>query len=183
MLYGAGAEKYIEMVEEQSLKNPHLAIKIPTIDEARGVLKEHEKAYPEWPVFKRYAIGLARQNGYAMDAYGRRWVLPDINSTDGKRRSAAEREVMSMAVQGTASTLVKMAMLKTDGLDTTGLLMLMQVHDELVWQWRGKEGDREEVRLAVQERMELGQPFVRGEWSDVRLKVEPKWVTNWKEAK
>ena len=78
----------------------------------------------------------AREHGYVRSIYGRIRPLPGINDRNANIRKAAEREAINMPIQGTASDIVKIAMLRVDeefkreGIGTARLLM--QVHDELL---------------------------------------------------
>jgi DNA polymerase-1 len=69
--------------------------------------------------------------------FGRRLYLPEINSPNGPRRGGAERAAINAPMQGTAADLIKLAMVKVqDVLDEQkrGTKMIMQVHDELVFE-------------------------------------------------
>src|SRR3546814_12300721 len=78
----------------------------------------------------------ARENGYVQTVFGRRLWLPEIRGAKGPRLAAAERAAINAPMQGTAADLIKLAMvasqewIEAEGLET---LMVMQVHDELVF--------------------------------------------------
>ena len=77
----------------------------------------------------------AKKKGYVETVFGRRLWLPEINSSNGARRSAAERAAINAPMQGTAADLVKLAMISVQKwLDSGNLAskLIMQVHDELV---------------------------------------------------
>jgi DNA polymerase-1 len=79
----------------------------------------------------------AAQQGYVETLFGRRIVLPEIRGGNGPRRSAAERQAINAPMQGTAADLIKLAMVAVQAaLDAQGLgtRMVMQVHDELVFE-------------------------------------------------
>lgn len=79
----------------------------------------------------------ARERGYVETLFGRRIVLPEINGGNGPRKSAAERQAINAPMQGTAADLIKLSMVKVqDVLDAEkrGTKMIMQVHDELVFE-------------------------------------------------
>ncbi|TNF61141.1 MAG: DNA polymerase I [Burkholderiales bacterium] len=79
----------------------------------------------------------AKAQGYVETVFGRRLYLPEINSPNGPRRSAAERAAINAPMQGTAADLIKMAMVAVQqALDGQGRAtkMIMQVHDELVFE-------------------------------------------------
>ena len=79
----------------------------------------------------------ARQQGYVETVFGRRLYLPEINSPNGPRRGGAERAAINAPMQGTAADLIKLSMVKVQQvLDAQhkGTRMIMQVHDELVFE-------------------------------------------------
>jgi len=79
----------------------------------------------------------AKARGYVETVFGRRLYLPEINSPNGPRRSGAERAAINAPMQGTAADLIKMSMVKVQQeLDARQLQtkMIMQVHDELVFE-------------------------------------------------
>jgi len=81
---------------------------------------------------------VAKEKGYVETVFGRRLYLPDIKASNGARRKGAERAAINAPMQGTAADIIKMAMLKVDdwitSLDTSDVTMMMQVHDELVFE-------------------------------------------------
>jgi DNA polymerase-1 len=79
----------------------------------------------------------AAELGYVETVFGRRLHLPEIRGGSGPRRSGAERQAINAPMQGTAADLIKLAMVAVqDALDREGLAtkMIMQVHDELVFE-------------------------------------------------
>lgn len=84
----------------------------------------------------------AKSRGYVQTVFGRRLYLPEINSPNGPSRSAAERAAINAPMQGTAADLIKMSMIKVQKtLDQEGreTRMIMQVHDELVFEVPAQE--------------------------------------------
>ena len=80
---------------------------------------------------------LARDMGYVETVFGRRLYLPEIRSPNGPRRSSAERQAINAPMQGTAADLIKLSMVQVQqALDAQGRAtrMIMQVHDELVFE-------------------------------------------------
>ena len=80
---------------------------------------------------------LAREQGYVETLFGRRVYLPEINGGNGPRKSAAERQAINAPMQGTAADLIKLAMIAVqERLDREqrATRMIMQVHDELVFE-------------------------------------------------
>ncbi|HEY5994824.1 MAG TPA: DNA polymerase I [Gallionellaceae bacterium] len=77
----------------------------------------------------------AKKQGYVETVFGRRLWLPEINSSNGAKRQAAERAAINAPMQGTAADLIKLAMIAVQGwLEKERLQtrLVMQVHDELV---------------------------------------------------
>jgi DNA polymerase-1 len=89
---------------------------------------------------KRYmeeTRAMAKQMGFVQTVFGRRLYLPEINSPNGPRRSGAERAAINAPMQGTAADLIKMSMVSVQNtLDQESRVtkMIMQVHDELVFE-------------------------------------------------
>jgi len=80
---------------------------------------------------------LAKQNGYVETVFGRKLVLPDIKNAKGAKLAALERQAINAPMQGTAADLIKLAMVAVQkALDAQGkgTRMIMQVHDELVFE-------------------------------------------------
>jgi DNA polymerase I len=99
-----------------------------------------DRYFQRYPGVKRYMDETkqsAKAQGYVETVFGRRLYLPEINSPNGPRRSGAERAAINAPMQGTAADLIKMSMVKVQQvLDDRqcGTKMIMQVHDELVFE-------------------------------------------------
>jgi DNA polymerase-1 len=107
----------------------------------------------------------AAELGYVETLFGRRIVLPEIRGGSGPRRSAAERQAINAPMQGTAADLIKLAMLAVQrALDAQGrrTSMIMQVHDELVFEAPEDEVDwvRQEVPRLMAGVAELSVPLL-----------------------
>jgi DNA polymerase-1 len=107
----------------------------------RGAAAEYvERYFERYPGVKAYMERIretARKSGYVETVYGRRLYLPEINVRNQQRRAAAERTAINAPMQGTASDIIKRAMLAVDGwIQQAGppVRMIMQVHDELVFE-------------------------------------------------
>jgi len=80
---------------------------------------------------------MAKQMGYVQTVFGRRLYLPEINSPNGPRRGGAERAAINAPMQGTAADLIKMSMVSVQNTldqESKRTKMIMQVHDELVFE-------------------------------------------------
>jgi DNA polymerase I len=122
-------------------------------------------------------VAVARQDGYTETILGRRRYLPDLTSDNRQRREMAERMALNAPIQGSAADVIKMAMLHIDAaLKAAGLRsrMLLQVHDELVFEVA--PGEREQVEALVREQMGGAYPF------DVPLEVSMGFGQNWAAA-
>ncbi len=133
--------------------------------------------FQQYPGVRRYmdeTKAAAKANGYVETVFGRRLYLPEINSPNGPRRSGAERAAINAPMQGTAADLIKKAMVAVqDVLDAEkpGILMIMQVHDELVFELPESEVDwvRTEVPRLMAGVADLKVPLL------AEVGVGPNW--------
>ncbi len=106
--------------------------------------------YPGVKRFMEDTRALAHERGYVETVFGRRLYLPEINASNHARRQYAERTAINAPMQGTAADLIKMAMLVIDDWirdNNMALRMIMQVHDELVFEV--PESEIEQARSAI----------------------------------
>ncbi len=133
--------------------------------------------FERYPGVKRYmdnTRALAKTQGFVETVFGRRLYLPEINSPNGPRRAGAERAAINAPMQGTAADLIKMSMVKVQQvIDAQGLStrMIMQVHDELVFEVPDKELDwvRHDVPRLMAGVAELKVPLL------AEVGVGPNW--------
>jgi DNA polymerase-1 len=146
--------------------------------EARKVIDDY---YDTYKGVRRYMDEIpvqARENGYVRSLYGRIRPLAGINDRNANIRRAAEREGINMPIQGTASDIVKIAMLhaedafRREGLDAK---LLMQIHDELLVECPADQAER--VAATLKREME------RAVTLDVPLIAETGIGDNWMDAK
>jgi DNA polymerase-1 len=105
--------------------------------EAQRYIAEYFRTHPAVRAFIDRTLAEGRDRGYVMTMLGRRRYLPDLRSGNPVARNAAERMAMNAPVQGTASDMIKIAMVRMHAaLATRGLRarMLLQVHDELLFE-------------------------------------------------
>ncbi|HBH11284.1 MAG TPA: DNA polymerase I, partial [Gammaproteobacteria bacterium] len=98
--------------------------------------------YPGVKNFMGLTRDTAKQDGFVETVYGRRLYLPEINSKNAPQRQYAERTAINAPMQGTAADIIKNAMIDIDEwLNKTNFNanMLMQVHDELVFEVHTKK--------------------------------------------
>ncbi|WP_287806362.1 DNA polymerase I [Diaphorobacter sp.] len=104
---------------------------------AAAYIDRYFQRYPGVKQYMEETKAQAKARGYVETVFGRRLYLPEINSPNGPRRGAAERAAINAPMQGTAADLIKKAMVAVQGeLDARKpeVLMIMQVHDELVFE-------------------------------------------------
>jgi len=136
--------------------------------------------FARYPGVRRYMDDTreqAKAQGYVETVFGRRLYLPEINSPNGPRRAGAERAAINAPMQGTAADLIKMSMLKVQAaLDAAnnGVLMIMQVHDELVFELPAEQADWLRVQV----------PALMAEVANLRvpLLAEVGMGNNWEQA-
>jgi len=148
---------------------------------SRSVAQEYiERYFARYPGVRLYMEGVrakAAEQGYVETVFGRRLYLPEINASNGMRRQAAERTAINAPMQGTAADIIKRAMIAVDrwlGESSLGVSMIMQVHDELVFEV--DDADVEHVSDGVMQRMQGAADL------DVALVVDVGCGRNWDEA-
>jgi DNA polymerase I len=112
--------------------------------EARQLMDEYFETFGGVRDYLRGLVDEARRCGFTETTMGRRRYLPDLTSDNRQRREMAERMALNAPIQGSAADIIKVAMLRVDrGLREEGLrsLMLLQVHDELVFDVAAGERD------------------------------------------
>ncbi|MDH5484745.1 MAG: DNA polymerase, partial [Gammaproteobacteria bacterium] len=136
--------------------------------------------FERYPGVKQYMDNtreLAHEQGYVETLFGRRLYLPEINSRNGQRRQYAERTAINAPMQGTAADIIKKAMIQLDQSLVASSLdarMVMQVHDELVFEVAKK--DIGALTVLAHKDMESAAKL------DVPLLVEVGVGDNWDEA-
>jgi len=147
----------------------------------RGQAQEYVDLYfDRYPGVKAYMDGIrekASEQGFVETVFGRRLYLPEINARNAQRRQYAERSAINAPMQGTAADIIKRAMINVhDWLtgNTTGGRMIMQVHDELVFEVAADKVDRfrDKVTDIMCSAADLSVP----------LKVDVGTGKNWDEA-
>ena len=135
----------------------------------RGAAQEYVDLYfaryPGVKAFMERTREQAREQGYVETLFGRRLYLPDIKARNQQIRAAAERTAINAPMQGTAADIIKRAMLAVDAwiLDREpGTRMLMQVHDELVFEVKTAEIESagRQIRQLMEGAAELQVPLV-----------------------
>ncbi|MDD5332862.1 MAG: DNA polymerase I [Rhodoferax sp.] len=104
---------------------------------AKNYIERYFERYPGVKHYMDQTRQSAKAKGYVETVFGRRLYLPEINSPNGPRRSGAERAAINAPMQGTAADLIKLSMVKVQQVldeEKRGTKMIMQVHDELVFE-------------------------------------------------
>jgi DNA polymerase-1 len=133
-------------------------------DEARALMDAYFERFGKVKAYLDGVVTQARRDGYTSTILGRRRYLPDLASDSRQRRQMAERMALNAPIQGSAADLIKMAMVAVDRAMTDQALtssMVLQVHDELVFEVAPGEGDRlaELVRREMQGVYQLRVPL------------------------
>ena len=142
--------------------------------EARELMEEYFRIFGKVRDYLQQVVEAARRDGYTETMLGRRRYLPDLNSDNRQRREMAERMALNAPIQGSAADIIKLAMLRVDAALRAEQLrsrMLLQVHDELVFEVAPGEQERltELVRTQMSGAYELSVPL------DVAVGVGPDW--------
>jgi DNA polymerase I len=152
--------------------------------EAKEIIRKYFERFPKVKQYIADTISKARKDGFVSTLLGRRRYLPDLQSRNFTVRSNAERQAINMPIQGTAADMIKIAMIRIHRRVRTeplGMRMLMQVHDELVFEIekgpaRGEADRTEKARNLVIQEMKTALPL------DVPVGVEVGIGNNWLEA-
>ncbi|CAM3889756.1 DNA polymerase I [Deinococcus frigens] len=135
--------------------------------------------FSTYPGIRKYideTLEFGRTRGYVETMYGRRRYVPELTATNRNVREAGERLAYNMPIQGTASDIIKLAMVKLDReLDALGARLLLQVHDELLIE--APEDRADEVARVTRQIMEGAASL------SVPLAVEAGVGPNWYDAK
>jgi len=164
ILYGQGAFGLAE------------TLKIPR-REAKGIIEAYFAEFADLKAYRTRVVEEARERGYVETVLGRKRWLPDITSANAVVRGFAERNAINAPIQGSAADIIKVAMVRIQkalGDGGFGARMILQVHDELVFDVPKKEVGT--VSKLVKEHMEGAVELA------VPLEVEVQTGANWLEA-
>jgi len=151
-------------------------LRIPR-DEAQQYIDLYFSRYPGVKAFMDRTRVEARERGYVETLFGRRLYVPDIKASNFNRRQYAERTAINAPMQGTAADIIKMAMLVVSDWimsEQAHIRMIMQVHDELVFELPETAAAAAAARVA-----ELMSGVVE---LDIPLEVDTGTGLNWVEA-
>ena len=146
-------------------------------DEAQEFIDKYFEHYPRVKDYMNYEVQFVNEHGFVQTIFGRkRYLASELMSPNYQIREFAQRAAINQPLQGTAADLIKMAMIEVDKqLEVQGLKtkMIMQVHDELVFEGPNEELDK--VKALVKTAMELNQPL------KVPLELDMNSGTSWRE--
>ena len=132
--------------------------------DAQKYMDLYFQRYPGVQQFMTDIREKAKAQGYVETLFGRRLYLPDINSSNAMRRKGAERVAINAPMQGTAADIIKRAMIKIDEVirHDPDIEMIMQVHDELVFEVRSEKVEffREQIKQHMEAAAELVVPLI-----------------------
>ena len=151
-------------------------LKIST-EEAKVQMEQYFARFGGVRDYLHEVVDQARKDGYTSTVLGRRRYLPELDSTNRQVREAAERAALNAPIQGSAADIIKVAMINVDNaLKDAGLKsrMLLQVHDELLFEVA--PGERDEVEKLAREQMGNAYPL------DVPLEVSVGFGRSWDSA-
>ncbi|MGI9504237.1 MAG: DNA polymerase I, partial [Geminicoccaceae bacterium] len=146
-------------------------------EDAKSYIAAYFEQYPGIKDFMDQAKAEAKEQGFVKTLYGRMCPTPEIKSSNPARRSHSERAAINAPIQGTAADIMKRAMIQTDrALDRSnlGAKMLLQVHDELVFEV--PEAEVEATSALVKKTME------NAAFLSVPLTVDVGTGANWDAA-
>ncbi len=145
--------------------------------ESKVMIDNYFLNYPGLKKYMSDQIDFARNNGYVETIMGRRRYLQNINSQNNMLRSSAERNAINAPIQGSAADIIKIAMININSEFKKQSLkskMLLQVHDELVFDVHNSEKDqiKDIVKTTMESAVKLKVP----------LKIDLEFGKNWLEA-
>jgi len=147
-----------------------------SIDEAQAFIEAYFTRYPQVKDYMQEQIKQAKKEGFVTTILGRRRYIPEINNKNQSIRQVAERQAINTPIQGSASDLIKLAMIQIHNQIKTKDLrarMILQIHDELLFDVPEEEMD--EFVALVKDKMENVLKL------DVPIKVDMKKGENWLE--
>jgi len=145
---------------------------------AQEFIDAYFSGFPRVRTFIDDTLQQARATGVVKTMFGRRRLVPELNSRNGQIRSAAERVTVNMPIQGTAADILKKAMIDLHAALAANALtarMILTVHDELLFECPRSEADA--TAALVRQRMENAVTLT------VPVTVDVGIADNWRDAK
>lgn len=143
------------------------------VSEAKELITQYFERFPKVKAYTDGAVAEARSKGFTTTLRGRRRYFPDIHAANRNERLYSERQAMNAPIQGAAADMIKLAMIDVrQRLGASATRMLLQVHDELVFEMTPAEhGLIEPIRSLMENAMTV----------DVPIEVDAKLGPNWNE--
>lgn len=182
LIYGIGEVKLGRQLGLPIVIRVSKGKKRETCPEAAKLIKAYFTAFPRVKSFIKDTHNECKITGYVQTHMGRFRRLPTITSSNGEKASQARRQSVNTRVQGTAGDIVKAAMLLCENderLKELGVRMLLQIHDELIFEIPDDEAVKAEAKEIIRHHME--HPFE--EDFRVPLLAEGEYAIAWGEAK
>lgn len=149
--------------------------------EASDYIKTYFKRFPGIQTYMNEIKEQVSDQGYVETLFGRRVHYPGINTKNRQQKAFFERAAINAPIQGTAADIIRRAMVRIAPVleaETTPVLMLLQVHDELIFEVGEKEAERV-TPLLVETMEKANLPVID---LKVPLKVDARFAGNWDEA-
>ena len=140
--------------------------------EAKKIIDNYFAKFPGVKTYMESTLTWAREKGFSETLFGRRRYIPELFSKNPMQRNFGDRAAINAPIQGTASDIVKMAMIEIH--ESFPGTMLLQVHDELVFEL--EEGEVEKKAPSIEKIMENAVHL------DIPLKVNLSWGAHWAQA-
>lgn len=133
--------------------------------EAQGYMELYFNRYPAVQAYMDKTKIEAKEQGFVETLYGRRIYLPEINASNGMRRSGAERAAINAPIQGTAADIIKKAMIvvhKWIEEEKIAAKLIMQVHDELVFEVKEEQVEEvsKKLKFLMETAVKLNVPLI-----------------------
>jgi DNA polymerase-1 len=148
------------------------------VKEATGILEAYFEGFPNVRAYMDRVVAEARDRGYTETLFGRRRLIPELQSGRFQIRAAGERQAMNAGIQGLAADIFKVALVRLDArLDEQALAsrLILQVHDEVILEV--PPGEEEVATATVVEAMRGAAELI------VPLEVNVSWGDTWAGAK
>ncbi len=141
------------------------------VSESKELIKQYFERFPKIKAYTDGVVVEARSKGFTSTLQGRRRYFPEIHASNRAERLYSERQAMNAPIQGAAADLVKLAMIDVrKALGPSASRMLLQVHDELVFELAPTERDLiEPIRVCMEQAMPIDVPI------EVDAKIGPNW--------
>lgn len=145
--------------------------------EAQEFIDKYFETYPKVKKYMNNEVEFVTQNGYVETAFGRkRYLASELQSSNYQIREFAQRAAINQPLQGTAADLIKIAMIRVDkAIDKMKTKMIMQVHDELVFEV--PKDELEQLKSIILDCMALKDQNLK-----VPLDVDINYGSSWKEG-